>query len=204
MPLSAFVAWWRQHKELQEGGRDPGMLWYCKDWHLALEFPEYGAYTCPPAFQDDWLNEWHDGMQQRPDSQQQQQPARQQQQDGIEQQQQQQQGDEEEHAGTQPAGPSQQGMASSDYRFVYLGVRGTSTPLHSDVLRSFSWSANIAGRKLWRLLPPQYSHLLLDRQRRSVAWDFFAEDPGGKRCVHTMLDVLHAAEPAQYLAGVHT
>ena len=33
--------------------------------------------------------------------------------------------------------------------------QGTSTPLHADVLRSYSWSANIAGRKLWRLLPPQ-------------------------------------------------
>lgn len=34
-------------------------------------------------------------------------------------------------------------------------LQGTSTSLHSDVLRSFSWSANVVGCKLWRLLPPQ-------------------------------------------------
>lgn len=58
-------------------------------------------------------------------------------------------------------------------------VQGTWTPLHSDVLRSHSWSANVAGRKRWRLLPPWHSHLLLDRQGRSTAWDFFAADPEG-------------------------
>ena len=52
--------------------------------------------------------------------------------------------------------------SSSDYRFVYLGPANTSTPLHTDVLKSHSWSANVVGRKLWCLLPPQYSHLLLD------------------------------------------
>lgn len=36
-----------------------------------------------------------------------------------------------------------------------LSLQGTCTPLHADVLRSHSWSANVAGRKRWRLLPPQ-------------------------------------------------
>ena len=30
-------------------------------------------------------------------------------------------------------------LATSDYRFVYLGPAGSHTALHADVLRSFSW-----------------------------------------------------------------
>lgn len=40
------------------------------------------------------------------------------------------------------------GGCTADYRFVYLGPAGSWTPLHADVLRSYSWSANVAGRKL--------------------------------------------------------
>ncbi|EFN50624.1 hypothetical protein CHLNCDRAFT_28922 [Chlorella variabilis] len=55
----------------------------------------------------------------------------------------------------------QHDVRTADYRFVYLGAKGTSTSLHSDVLRSFSWSANVVGCKLWRLLPPQArSHIV--------------------------------------------
>jgi hypothetical protein len=38
-----------------------------------------------------------------------------------------------------------------DYRFVYLGPATSYTPLHCDVLRSFSWSVNVCGRKRWTL-----------------------------------------------------
>uniref|UniRef100_A0A915PY13 Jumonji domain-containing protein 4 n=1 Tax=Setaria digitata TaxID=48799 RepID=A0A915PY13_9BILA len=41
-----------------------------------------------------------------------------------------------------------------DYRFVYLGVKDTWTPFHMDVMSSYSWSANICGRKLWYFVPP--------------------------------------------------
>lgn len=41
-----------------------------------------------------------------------------------------------------------------DFRFVYLGARGTWTPLHVDVYRSFSWSANVVGCKRWWFFPP--------------------------------------------------
>ena len=41
-----------------------------------------------------------------------------------------------------------------DYRFVYMGPKGTWTPFHADVFRSFSWSANICGRKRWIFFPP--------------------------------------------------
>lgn len=38
-----------------------------------------------------------------------------------------------------------------DYRFVYMGVAGTSTLLHADVFRSYSWSVNLCGKKKWYL-----------------------------------------------------
>lgn len=44
--------------------------------------------------------------------------------------------------------------SQSDFRFTYLGPRGTFTPLHRDVYASYSWSANIVGRKMWWLFPP--------------------------------------------------
>ncbi|KAH9720349.1 JmjC domain-containing protein [Citrus sinensis] len=34
-------------------------------------------------------------------------------------------------------------MCCSDYRFVYMGAKGSWTPLHADVFRSYSWSANV-------------------------------------------------------------
>lgn len=41
-----------------------------------------------------------------------------------------------------------------DYRFVYIGPKDSWTPFHADVYRSFSWSANVCGRKRWLLFPP--------------------------------------------------
>lgn len=46
-----------------------------------------------------------------------------------------------------------------DYRFTYVGPRGTFTPLHRDVYGSYSWSANVVGRKCWWLIPPEYADL---------------------------------------------
>jgi len=34
-------------------------------------------------------------------------------------------------------------FSDSDYRFVYVGIKGTRTPLHRDVLASHSWSSNV-------------------------------------------------------------
>lgn len=42
----------------------------------------------------------------------------------------------------------------ADFHFVYLGPGGTFTPLHRDVYGSYSWSANVVGRKVWWLFPP--------------------------------------------------
>jgi hypothetical protein len=38
---------------------------------------------------------------------------------------------------------------NGDYKFVYWGPAGSKTPLHSDVLHSFSWSYNVVGEKKW-------------------------------------------------------
>ena len=45
-------------------------------------------------------------------------------------------------------------FTDDDFRFVYLGIQGTSTPFHKDVYDSYSWSTNVAGRKLWTFWAP--------------------------------------------------
>ncbi|XP_014282323.1 2-oxoglutarate and iron-dependent oxygenase JMJD4 [Halyomorpha halys] len=52
---------------------------------------------------------------------------------------------------------------SDDYRFVYLGPKGSWTPLHADVFSSFSWSVNICGRKKWVFFPPGEEFNLKDK-----------------------------------------
>lgn len=52
-------------------------------------------------------------------------------------------------------GDSDGGTTTSDFRFTYLGPAGTYTPLHRDVYSSYSWSVNVAGRKMWWLFPPR-------------------------------------------------
>ena len=48
---------------------------------------------------------------------------------------------------------SQRTDIKEDYRFVYMGARGSWTPLHYDVFRSYSWSSNVVGTKMWILFP---------------------------------------------------
>ena len=62
------------------------------------------------------------------------------------------------------------------YKFIYLGVEGTSTKLHCDVLSSYSWSSNICGVKRWHLLPPQYTYLLYDSFGQKIAPHFDADE----------------------------
>jgi len=125
------------------------LLLYLKDWHFAREFPEYTAYECHDYFIDDWLNEWYDAQ-------------------------------AAQQSATSASTIKESGtgvpVTTSDYRFVYLGPAGTRTPLHADVLRSHSWSANIAGRKRWRLLSPSHTSLLCDSSGRTTAPDFLLDD----------------------------
>lgn len=69
-------------------------------------------------------------------------------------------------------------------------VQGTWTPLHADVLRSYSWSTNVVGRKRWLLLPPCHTHLLYDRFGQHMAPDFSPETVSG---VHSLC--LGAVDP---------
>ncbi|XP_055828550.1 arginine-specific demethylase JMJ20 [Solanum dulcamara] len=66
-------------------------------------------------------------------------------------------------------------ISCSDYRFVYMGSKGTWTPLHADVFRSYSWSANVCGKKQWYFLPPRQHHLVFDRNMKSSVYNIFAD-----------------------------
>lgn len=61
MTVAQFAQWWKRHK----AGQDDRLL-YLKDWHFANEFPDYKAYQTPCYFQEDWLNEFHDIRQRWP------------------------------------------------------------------------------------------------------------------------------------------
>ena len=43
---------------------------------------------------------------------------------------------------------------NDDFRFVYYGSAGSWTPVHVDVLATFSWSVNIVGSKEWVFWEP--------------------------------------------------
>jgi len=66
-------------------------------------------------------------------------------------------------------------VSCSDYRFVYMGPKGTWTPLHADVFRSYSWSANVCGKKVWHFLSPSQSHLLYDRYMKQTVYDIYGD-----------------------------
>ncbi|KAG9137929.1 hypothetical protein Leryth_025621 [Lithospermum erythrorhizon] len=66
-------------------------------------------------------------------------------------------------------------ISCSDYRFVYMGAKGTWTPLHSDVFRSYSWSANVCGRKKWYFLSPSQHTFVFDRYMKNSVYDIFEE-----------------------------
>lgn len=51
----------------------------------------------------------------------------------------------------------------NDYRFVYIGPKGSWTPFHTDVFGSYSWSANIVGKKRWIFFPPGEELKLKDK-----------------------------------------
>lgn len=58
---------------------------------------------------------------------------------------------------------ARKGIIKDDYRFVYMGPKGSWTPLHADVFTSFSWSINICGRKRWLLFPEGEEDCLRDK-----------------------------------------
>lgn len=78
-----------------------------------------------------------------------------------------------------PPDQSTHGDPCADFRFCYVGPAGTFTPLHRDVYSSYSWSANIVGRKRWWLFPPDRLERLKDRHGDFVFDVRTLEDEGG-------------------------
>ncbi|KAK3274760.1 hypothetical protein CYMTET_17069 [Cymbomonas tetramitiformis] len=70
-----------------------------------------------------------------------------------------------------------QGVKCADYRFLYLGPAGSSTPLHSDVLRSYSWSVNVCGRKRWVIWPSSDTIRLFDKHGHEMPQDAETASP---------------------------
>lgn len=192
--LGEFAQWWTQRHQSQHGGCAVGSggqdvqadaakesIWYLKDWHLARDLAEsqerkrldgngndtplvHGRYLYEPlphfAEKFDWLNRWWDhlnaekrrgstGATTTMSSR------------------------DAESSGSylqEPPGTIDKGRLD-DYRFVYLGPKGSWTPLHHDVLASFSWSANLCGIKRWLLFPPEATRLLYDKNGLNLATD---------------------------------
>ncbi|BBN19833.1 protein MpCupin104 [Marchantia polymorpha subsp. ruderalis] len=146
MTVRQFVDYWSALRDdAASNCNSESRLLYLKDWHFVKEFPAYCAYNTPEAFSDDWLNTFLDAFQMHSVS-----------------------------AEITPKSSNDDNQCS-DYRFVYMGPKGTWTPLHADVLRSYSWSANVCGRKKWLLLPPEQVELVYDRFRRNTVYDIFSE-----------------------------
>lgn len=77
-----------------------------------------------------------------------------------------------------------------DFRFCYLGPRGTFTPLHRDVYASYSWSANVVGRKLWWFFPPDQLERVKD-SRGELVFDVreMEEEGGGIKVVQEVSEM---------------
>ncbi|KAI5060603.1 hypothetical protein GOP47_0025023 [Adiantum capillus-veneris] len=140
MTVADYITYWKRHNSYKQDLDCAGSFLYLKDWHFVKDYPEYGPYSTPIFFMDDWLNLYLEHYQL--------------------------------HANE---GEVETPGCLSDYRFVYMGPKGTWTPLHADVLRSYSWSSNICGKKLWHLLPPSETHLIFDRHMRSSVYNIYGD-----------------------------
>lgn len=123
-------------------------LKYLKDWHLVQTYPHYEAYHTPAHFLDDWMN--YDSLKYL-------------------------QSQSTLSSFPPPSSPSSSSLSSSslppdDFRFCYAGAGGTWTPMHSDVYNSYSWSANIVGRKLWIMLAPEWRKFISQQSGEIERW----------------------------------
>jgi hypothetical protein len=119
------------HDPLQEQQE----VMYLKDWHYQLALPD-AIISDPMEFQPDLLNLfWDHASGRRPIQCNKSCP--------------------DNHRFTQFD------SSASDYRFLYLGPQSSSTSLHTDVMKSHSWSANIVGEKKWWLISPDQEDELI-------------------------------------------
>jgi glycosyltransferase involved in cell wall biosynthesis len=191
MSLAEYCQWWREHQRGSSIGGEENVeeesekdhLWYLKDWHFVKDIwssskrhnerekdsADLHYYRVPMYFSDDWLNEWYDHLSSATTSH------------GIETEDAITPATRTEPLPRTTTAGTTSSQNASDYRFVYLGPRNSSTPLHTDVLHSHSWSANIAGRKLWRVLPAEYASLVQDKSTgTSHIYDFYPSDIEGE------------------------
>lgn len=117
------------------------------------DFPEHNVYTTPVFFSSDWLNEYWDTL-------------------------------EVDDYRFVYMGPKGSWYNKTFHYRVYNGYSLKSvsnmyflyfsfcyrTPFHADVFRSYSWSANICGRKKWLLYPPGQEEFLRD-SHGNLAYD---------------------------------
>ena len=148
MRFRLYADWWRARRSSPRETRrhradDPSTKakLYVKDWSMASDFPDYRAYVTPPHVRRRLAQRVLGRTR-------------------------------AVRRGVVRASPTKdfedaptenEKDGGGTHRFVYCGVEGTWTPLHADVLRSFSWSVNIVGRKRWLMIPPQRSVHLLAR-----------------------------------------
>lgn len=110
------------------------------------DFPDHNVYTTPVFFSSDWLNEYWDTLEV----------------------------DDYRFVYMGPKG-SWYNVGSCMIQVcvtLFSWVKGKTnnllctfvsrTPFHADVFRSYSWSANICGRKKWLLYPPGQEDFLRD------------------------------------------
>ena len=156
--------------ETVEPSKDHDDFLYLKDWHFARcsvrlanrkckQAEEDGEdvnpftgtpYAVPLAFCDDWLNWWCDlRMREKWQSRATKNQRRREQRRQVV---------SASSAGalssTAKQVPNLAADETRDYRFLYMGAAGTWTPMHHDVLNSYSWSVNLVGRKRWIFFPP--------------------------------------------------
>ena len=131
LPFREFARWWRssESRKRPSAGADAREKLYVKDWNFVRDFSAYRAYDTPPHVRDDWLNSsWSNEDDALCSS------AR--------------GGDDDEGLGTGRANENENEKEKDEddpnrlrpgsYRFVYCGVKGTWTPMHVDVARSYS------------------------------------------------------------------
>ncbi|GJP53964.1 hypothetical protein CLOM_g13074 [Closterium sp. NIES-68] len=176
MSVREFVAQWARATGGPTGGgtgaSEGEALYYLKDWHFTHDHPSYASYRTPAFFQDDWLNDHADARSCScphcsPAAAAAAPPADADAADSA-----------AAVAATSATGCALEATGQSlqpddscccdDYRFVYMGRAGTWTPLHTDVLRSFSWSVNVCGRKRWLFLSPDQTRYVTHRHTRST------------------------------------
>ncbi len=135
---------------------------YLKDFHFVQQAPELArsVYETPVCFKEDFLNWWWNGQAANALS------------------------ILRSTAPFDKLSRTEYGLLQAllpspdDFKFLYLGMAGTSTWLHHDVICSHSWSAQISGFKLWLLFEPSVSNLLVDsRTGECVLTDVLSAAP---------------------------